>query len=100
MHTGDARPPAEANYLHTSSSCRDQAQQSAVQDACRVHASQHQPREQQQQQAHKSLYVFNVEGRRWNAPLLLGLFDRFETMYANVVSILQQFHRSCSVESL
>jgi hypothetical protein len=57
-----------------------------VQDACRVHSSQHQPREQQQeQQRHKSLYVFNVEGRRWNAPLLLGLLDHFERLYTNVV---------------
>jgi hypothetical protein len=61
-----------------------------VQDACRVHASQQQPHEQpqqqqQQQQQHKSLYVFNVEGRRWNSPLLLGLLDHFERLYTNVV---------------
>lgn len=85
MQTGDDLLPAEARRLHNSSSCRDQEQQSAVQDACRVHSSQHQPREQQEQQQHRSLYVFNVEGRRWNAPLLLGLLDHFERLYTNVV---------------
>lgn len=60
-----------------------------MQDACRVHSLQHQPREQQQeQQQHRSLYIFNVEGRRWNAPLLLGLFDRFEALYADVVGAI------------
>ena len=86
MQTGDCLLPAQARFLHSSRTCRDQEQQSAVQDACRVHSSQQQPREQQQgQQQHKALYVFNVEGRRWNAPLLLGLLDHFERLYTNVV---------------
>lgn len=48
-----------------------------------VHAEQ-QPAQQGQQQP-RSLYVFNVEGRRWNAPLLLGLADYFERHYSRVV---------------
>lgn len=83
MHAGgDAQLGQVQTFL--SSAARRQ-QDSAAQDAARVHAAQQQAQGTQQQPP-RSLYVFNVEGRRWNAPLLLGLLDHFEKHYPNVVS--------------
>ena len=45
-------------------------------------------------QALKSLYVVNVEGKRHNGPLLLGLMEYFERHLSRVVRSAELSHRA------